>query len=281
MRKPTNNSKAIRNILKSLKALEPVFAEDLMSVPVAVKASREMAKTNAKESKSRLNRDLRTLLCGNEEEAGSAFVMYITGPDAKRFATIADRETAGAVNVSMAAMYRRLAELVAPSIGGTFQFGQAQLMGVVNGLETIGRELEISNIPTPSLLEFVHVSEDGQLSMDKLTNTIRDIIVAGRGGNQLARLYIEHAIIEAVTLRGTEEVRAVVPVFITDATPEEIEDLQDKLMGGNSTVIEPSFPPLPKLEEGVDPVAAGAAADLKLVMETMKGVLKELSAAQP
>lgn len=175
---------------------------NLEEVPRNVRPGRESQKREAQEA-----------LEGLRDAYGEAlrkvtFGISVTGPGSANFAQKAVEE-AEVIVVAADALYRRIADRVAPTIGNG-EFGVSQYSAVIQEMRTIGGEMNVVSMPSPRWAEPVNVG-----GYDGLLRHITGMVDSSVG-TDLTALFVTREILDQALKAGVN--RNTVPVVLTGLT---------------------------------------------------------------
>lgn len=172
---------------------------NLDDVPSNVRPGRESQKRQAASDlehvRNQYASDLRKALFG----------LLVTGPGTDAFLKIAEEE-AEVVVVDGAAIYKRIADRVAPAMSSNREFGVSHYSAVIQELRTIGGELNVTSMPAPVWSEPANVAD-----AEGLLKHVRGMVNSGVGLD-LPALYISRQIIDAAIAAGSNRPTVVVVV---------------------------------------------------------------------
>lgn len=177
-----------------------------------VRAAFEMAKREAKDKLEGLKKKYTDAI----QQGTLGF--FVSGPGAEAFAKIGEEE-ASTLTIRADALYRRLAEPVEPSLGHTREFGVNQMARFLRGLGDVSRELEVTSLVAPKLMESGHLA-----TYEDVVAHIRTM-VRFTVGDDLNRIFLSREIAKAaLAARYSSPVLPV--VFIGLADVEEAQSLE-------------------------------------------------------
>lgn len=185
----------------------------LDDVPNSVRSGREAQKRQAQAGLE----DAKALYATNLKK--SAFGMVIAGPGANKFVDIA-KEEAEVLTVDAMAMYRRIADRVAPAMGSNRDFGVSHYSTVIQELRVIAEELGIDSMPSPIWSEPVAVG-----SAEGLLKHIQSMVESSVGLDLLA-LYVNRQMTNAGLVANSD--KNTVPVLLTGLEVATAEALLPK-----------------------------------------------------
>ncbi len=133
----------------------------------------------------------------------------VTGPGTEAFVKKAVEE-AEVIVVDAAALYKRIADRVAPSIGSNGEFGVSQYSTVIQEMRTIGSEMNVVSMPSPKWAEPVNVGNYEGL-LKHITGMVDSSV-----GTDLTALFVTRQIREQALKAGVN--RNTVPVVLTGLT---------------------------------------------------------------
>jgi hypothetical protein len=175
---------------------------NLEEVPRNVRPGRESQKREAAEA-----------LEGLRDTYGEAlrkvtFGISVNGPGTETFVQKAVEE-AEVIVVAADALYRRIADRVAPTIGNG-EFGVSQYSAVIQEMRTIGGEMNVVSMPSPRWSEPVNVGDYNGL-LKHITGMVDSSV-----GTDLTALFVNRQILDSALKAGVN--RNTVPVVITGLT---------------------------------------------------------------
>lgn len=186
--------------LKTYKDALAVSKTNLDDVPYNVRGGREAQKRQAQASLPALKQEYQDGL------VKAAFGIALKGPGVEDFLRIA-KEEADVLVIDGAAMYRRIADRIEPSLGTDRVFGVSQFSALIQELRNIGSELNIDAMAAPRWEQPATVNGD-----QGLLSHVRAVVESALDTTLLAA-YVRSQIAEAGI--AAEADKTTVPVLIT------------------------------------------------------------------
>lgn len=207
---------SLQSIMNEYTAQSAAAARNPEEYHYASRPGIEMAIRAAKDKVDALEKQYQAELLKN------GVAIFLDGPQATALAA-----HAGVLAVDAEALYRRVAELVDPTLGSSRTFTANQASRALTELRNIGVELHIASMKQ---MDFGPAAEVPTLS-DTLAIIRKGVRNALR--DDLNRMYIEAALVrQALSLKFTGN---SAPVFILNAIPEEREGLASLFGKGFTT----------------------------------------------
>jgi len=196
---------------------------NLDEVPRNVRPGKEAQKREAADSLD----DLRSSY--GEALRKATFGISVTGPGAEEFVKRATEE-AEVLVVDSNALYQRIADRVAPTVGGSGEFGVSQYSVVIQELRNVGGELNVTSMPAPKWAEPVNVGGYKDL-VAHVANMVSSSV-----GLDLVALYMTRQVLDKALKAKVN--RNTVPVVVTGLTEgREPEFLTKTFQKGRNVVV--------------------------------------------
>lgn len=212
-------SQSLSKLLSEIEAARTQANVDLNQFDPKFQAAQAIAKADAGKRLVTLTEQF------NEEIKDRAAFMLLNGQSEiqAEFVKVAQEE-GGVLTVSARQAYNMMADEVEQTIGAQRQFGGTQLGHLIRAIEAVGKAANSRFLKVPHLEDVVYVKDH-----DAVTDTCRDIVLK-QLGPELNRNFIQEETFRKALDTNYKE--KVVPVVITDATPEETEFFMDNLFYG-------------------------------------------------
>jgi len=207
----------LSTLLREYQETKRVATEELAGIDPRVRPGRESAKANAAERLQHIaNRYA-------EKLRQASFSIFVIG-DGASFAEIANVE-GGALTVDAAALYKRFADAIEPTIGPSRQFGTQQFLVLLQQMRHVGNELNLREIDVPAGIE-TRIVPDRQ----SLQEFVQSFVETSSTGIGLNINFMERQALESAFSNESEG--NVVPVVVLNTKPDDIERLGAAFLNG-------------------------------------------------
>jgi hypothetical protein len=211
-------------LLEKIAQTQTILDQDLTGWNPKTRPGKESQKTRAIDEMRALQQRY------NQYVSTAAAVVVLKGAgDQTGFCQVA-KDEAEALIVDGSALYRRLADGIAPSLGKRKDFAPAQMMILLAELEGVSRELDIVSFDTPVFKGAV-CNNKAELT-EHIASIIRSTL-----GTDLNRIFIRRQVLQLAA--AAKASKNVIPVVVVSALDAEADALALSLFGAGVVVKTP------------------------------------------